>query len=653
MKRSQKDRSLFYSRDSEGRHDQTPGEYVSWAAKIARDLGLRFDGTVEAIETMINQRHPHEGDLFLDYGVQGHKLSRPAFDLLFAEAAADLNVSHILIPRRDRFARPNDPSDAIRLENQLRVLGITIVYMDRTLLPISKGQRLDLGETITSLVDFDRAGKDRRELAQKIIYAQLSLAKNGHSTGGRPPYGFRRWLVNEVATPLRELEEGEVTRRRGHHVVWLPGPENELAIIYRILEMLKEMPAARVARILTDEGVPSPDAGRSRIDNGVKHFTAGVWNQTTIINIAQNSLLGAVGTHGRRSMGDQLRFTLDGPRELDATDFRDNDKPKVVRNDESAICRTPAAFDPLIDPSDHEELLTILKERGKSQRGKPRSRDPKNNPLGGRIFDMNCGWAMYRTPRKPGFRYSCGRYMQHRGCDHNHVDGLQATTMVLSILRQKIATPRLLEKLKERLRAMAARENEVLDGFDLLQAKRSELVQLCSQIATVGENLALAKTPAQYEIVARKFDELEKRRATLDQQIASEERKQSGSPDAEAQVAAAIAVLDRLPQLMADAQDLAKVGEIFRMANARMFLRFERVQVKKRTLNKLKSGVVTFGNAPLPITLYAGPTGRRAQATIQAATVAARPAEGDPLPDQFSSGREGNSLGNVSRGDRI
>ena len=82
------------------------------------------------------------------------------------------------------------------------------------------------------------------------------------------------------------------------------------------------MPASRVAARLTAEGVPTPDAGRTRVDGGVRHATSGVWNQPTITNIARNPLLRAVVSYGRRSMGDQVRFSPEGPRILDDADLR-------------------------------------------------------------------------------------------------------------------------------------------------------------------------------------------------------------------------------------------------------------------------------------------------------------------------------------------
>ena len=113
-----------------------------------------------------------------------------------------------------------------------------------------------------------------------------------------------------------------------------------------------------------------------------------------------------------------------------------------------------------------------------------------------------------------------------------------------------------------------------------------------------------------------------------------------------------MAALDRLPEIVLNDECLAKISEAFRLVNVRLFLKFQKVPVKKRLLNKLASGVVTFSDAP-PHPLYAGPTGRRAMVANKAAAVAADSGEPLGLPNGFVSGGEVNSLGNVSRGDRI
>ena len=262
-KRPAAGRGLFYTRDSGGQHETTPGEYVGWAQRTATRLGVAFGGTPERIGAMIRESRSQDGDLFLDYGVKGNLLRRPGLDALFRAALTDPGVTHVFIPRRDRFARPDDPLDAMKMEARLREAGLTLVFMDKTLPPLPPGRR-DLGESIVAMIDYDRADKDRRDLAEKMLFAQLNLARAGFSTGGRPPFGFRRWLVRADGTAVRELAEGEYVKMARHHVVWLPGPEKELALIRRILDMLETTPATRVAAVLTAEGVPTPDAGRLR-----------------------------------------------------------------------------------------------------------------------------------------------------------------------------------------------------------------------------------------------------------------------------------------------------------------------------------------------------------------------------------------------------
>ena len=80
------------------------------------------------------------------------------------------------------------------------------------------------------------------------------------------------------------------------------------------------------------------------------------------------------------------------------SDLRDNQQPKVISNDAADRIAAPARFEPLVNVDQHHEPLKKLDERGATQRGKPRSRKPGENPLGARVFDMACGWPMYRQP---------------------------------------------------------------------------------------------------------------------------------------------------------------------------------------------------------------------------------------------------------------
>src|SRR5262249_11359006 len=102
-------------------------------------------------------------------------------------------------------------------------------------------------------------------------------------------------------------------------------------------------------------------------------------------------------------------------------------------------------------------------------------------------------------------------------------------------------------------------------------------------------------------------------------------------------------------------ENLEAVGALFRQVNVRLFVRFRPVQEKKRKLNKLVSGVVTFGSAAPPVEIYRGMTSRQKVKGPATPDSAAGPGLPTPPPPTgpLDPGREGESLGNVCRGDWI
>jgi len=657
MNRPRAGRALFYTRDSGGEHESTPAQYVEWARRKATDLCVAFRGTAQRIHAMIAGGVSVDGDLFVDFGVKGNQLTRPALDALVREAMSDATVSHILIPRRDRLARPDEPTDALQIEHKLRAAGISLVFMDLVLQPIVRGRKRDIGEMIVGMIDYAGSGEFRRELAEKMIYSQIELAKRGFSTGGRPCYGFRRALVREADKAIvRILEDGERVRRTGHHVVWVPSDRGEIAIVLRIVGMLEKMPASQVAAVLTREGVPAPDSGRVRTDNGVPHPVSGVWHQSTIVSIAKNPMLVGIVVHGRRSMGDQLRFTPQGPRSLEDADFRDGSLPKVVMNPESNLVTAPASFPPLLVAERQRELVAELNRRSGTQRGKPRSRTPGSNPLGCRVFDMTCSWPMYRTPYAGSFRYVCGLYQQsHSGtCENNHVDGLIATRFVLETIRQKCLTPKILGRIEERLQRIAEEEANTPGATKQLAAKQAELSGIEGTLAKVTHNMAVADNDDQRRAMASVFDKLSIEKRRVQEDLASLKASVPDRSDPASEVAAAMELLGRLEQLATDESSLVDVGELFKLVDAKLYLRFTKVAWGKRLVNRVQGGVLTLGAAPPPIKPYEGSTNRaNVQAGRQTSPEQKGGSELPPPPRNSSPRREGDSSGNVSRGDRI
>ncbi|MDA1052439.1 MAG: hypothetical protein O3C40_18425 [Planctomycetota bacterium] len=110
-----------------------------------------------------------------------------------------------------------------------------------------------------------------------------------------------------------------------------------------------------------------------------------------------------------------------------------------------------------------------------------------------------------------------------------------------------------------------------------------------------------------------------------------------------------MAVAEHLTELATGQGSLETAKQVFDLTNARLFLQFKPVQVKKRLLNKISGGVVTFCDAEPPISIYEGPTGRR---RIKSEKNPALDGTALSRPETLVSGQEDRSLGNVSRGDK-
>lgn len=161
-----------------------------------------------------------------------------------------------------------------------------------------------------------------------------------------------------------------------------------------------------------------------------------------------------------------------------------------------------------------------------------------------------------------------------------------------------------------------------------------------------GRNLALAGTPNQFKVVSATFESLQQQRDLL----AAECQRQEAANhvlDVESEVAAAMGLFERLTDLASDPSNLPAITKLFAGVDARLFLRFEKQQHGKRLLNRLVSGVLTLGTAPAPIETYSGPTSKKHLASCRTQD---RSISNTSTTNPCT---EGESLGNVNRGDMI
>ncbi len=253
---------------------------------------------------------------------------------------------------------------------------------------------------------------------------------------------------------------------------------------------------------------------------------------------------------------------------------------------------------------------------------------------------------MYRIQRSPGFNYTCGLYQQShtQSCDHNHVDGPLATKFALSCVQQILMRPGFADRLREKLQRLAEQSTSDSSQTQELKRLQSQLVLTASDRKKAAKNMALADSQVQSSAMKEVFDELMQREHELTRQIESLAGS-VGPRTPEEQIDQLMRVVENLQDLAKNTDDLAAVGHLFGQLNLRLFFQFQQVQLKKRFVNRVAGGQVTFGNAAPPVDLYAGRTDTQ---SVKSALCSVETLEINSVSDE-----EVNSLRNVNRGDRI
>ena len=117
--------------------------------------------------------------------------------------------------------------------------------------------------------------------------------------------------------------------------------------------------------------------------------------------------------------------------------------------------------------------------------------------------------------------------------------------------------------------------------------------------------------------------------------------------DSDADISTAMKDAQFLTELASSDDGLAAAKELFQATDARLFLSFQQVRQGKRELNRLKRGVVVFGNGEDPIEKYSGPT---TPDKLKRKSPAVR--ENKKASKTTKSGEEAKSLRNANRDER-
>jgi hypothetical protein len=363
------------------------------------------------------------------------------------------------------------------------------------------------------LLAYYQSGKELRKHAERILGAQQELAEQGYRVGGNAHYGFVRVLVDPAGNVLEELPPGKTVRQQGCHVRVVPKDPEKIAVWLQTLEWKEQgWGVKRIAKVLNDRGIPSPDAGRTRTDHGVRHLVSGKWSHTTVAELCRNPSILGVQEYGKRSEGKLRRLGKDGPRLLDEeTDRSPQGRPRVILNNPS-LRVSKRVGQAQFDPERWQAVQQQIEERGQTQRGIPRAKDPARYPLGCRLVDLTagCGSVLYARTTHDRAVYSCGRYLRTSGaeCASNQVDAEAMLRFTLKILTQLVDQHGRRDKLRQKLLERARREAQepAKDPREMelarLRARRTELQAHCS---TIEYRMGRERDDTLYAALARQY----------------------------------------------------------------------------------------------------------------------------------------------------
>ena len=609
-----------YLRRSTSNQESSLEMQLNWAIDAAKRVRIPLRASMDDVTHMQSQRLNHYKDIYLDDAISGSRSKRPAFDAMNLELQTNTSVSHLFVFKRDRLGRPKDPVDMLVVERDLLALGVTCVMSDCVRVPGLTGNAA-AGQTIIALVGYSESGGFSRILSERVILTQTSLAAEGYSTGGRPPYGHGRFLCDSNGEVLEQLHGSRSVRQKGCHVRIQPNDPVKIGIWVQILEWLEnEWGYKRVANELNRLGIPSPDRGRKRRDDGIEHEVSGKWNHNTVKSLAENPIITGIKVYGRLSEGVHHRIASKGHRPVEPDDILPDGSGRIIANDPSIWIQASSGGGIAFDPERWNRLQLKLQGRSTSEAGKRKAPNPAAYPLSPRVFDLtdNCGSLMYGTTRKKGDAptYRCGAYMKSQGqqCHHNNVDAEALLRLTIGTIVRTVERAGGAVKLRAALeaRAMAA-ETQPLSPNEALRAKVQERVcELQRQVERTPRRILEVEDEGLCAELQATYRKLQADLAEENKVLASFDARLSRGPDklnVETELQKALGLIQHIETIVADPVARGEIPKLLSALGIRIGLTFREGHSNKRRVRKLLGGVIAFGNRPLTCVLRSG-TGR-------------------------------------------
>jgi len=395
--------------------------------------------------------------VFEDEGVSGSVLDRPGLLALLRYVESHPEGGTLVVWRRNRLARAQDPLDGLLIERRIEKAGWKIHCLHGR-----NGTGDAFMDRLVGLLEHHQAGEFLRSLATDTLRGQLRTALEGGMLVGVVPYGYQR-RVQSVDGSTRILDRRSRFRRSpGDKVAFVAGAPEEVAVVKRIFSAYSSarLSTSGLVRELNAEGVPGPRGG--------------TWTETTLRHMLRNPVYTGALVWNRAARGKFARIV--GGKIVKSPEGR------AASKDDSVVI--PGHHEPLVDAETFAAVQALIAKRGKKSRGKYATRA---HPLSGLVKCGACGSLMTVTRfDKRGPVYVCKGYRTGRTCEAYMVVSTRLEGEVLRVLQEALLPlranlkPRLHKLLSQRLgvgpspaldrlkRELATLERKIDGGLDRL-----------------------------------------------------------------------------------------------------------------------------------------------------------------------------------------
>lgn len=178
-----------------------------------------------------------------------------------------------------------------------------------------------------------RAAQFSKELSVKVFHGCIHIAKQGYWTGGKPPYGYDRLLLDEARHPVHVLELHQKKSIQNQRVTLTPGDQEHVTAIRRIFEeFVRDGESNHL--VLRQQLI----AERLNRD-GIRAARGGLWNAAIVRRILTNPMYAGTLIYNKT---------------------RQKLKTKRRRNPEDQWIKTSGAFEGVVDPDTFQQAQFLF-----------------------------------------------------------------------------------------------------------------------------------------------------------------------------------------------------------------------------------------------------------------------------------------------------